>query len=125
MSTSGCEAAFRYHALLPAGSAGGFPPIGSIFRTKRAVVVQLEYGESLWTTFVGSFPPISANRATVQKSDAIDLNLFQMMQVTSQNQFHVRLCFGDHFVKVWRVTCYQRGGSGNAGSLGLGDTADS
>jgi hypothetical protein len=48
-----------------------------------------------------------------------------MMQVTGQDQSHVRLCFGQDLVKVRRVTGYERGWSDNAKSLNLGDTTDS
>jgi hypothetical protein len=76
------------------------PTVGPILCRKMAVPAEIEDRKSFRASHLHSFPPISANRATVQENNPVDLNLLQVMQVTGKDEFYIRLGLMEDLVQI-------------------------
>jgi hypothetical protein len=61
---------------------------------------EIEHRKPFRASDLRSFPPISANGATVQESNPVDLNLLQVMQVTGKDEFYIRLGLVEDLVQI-------------------------
>ena len=84
------------------------PTVGPILCRDMAAPAEIEDRKPFRASHLRSFPPISANRAAVEISDAVDLHLLQMMQVTRKDEFYIRLGLAEDLVQIRGIVRQKR-----------------
>src|SRR6266566_3096788 len=68
------------------------PSVRPVISCEASVAAEFKNQKSFRASPLFAFPPISTDRAPVNKRDAVDLDLLQMMQMAGDYDFYV--CIG-------------------------------